>query len=150
MPRGVVKEKTEMMGCLAALRRTLKHKDVHDISLELHEYWRGNEDALRRLCQEARTSVIQAFMEQKRSPLQFAKWWPYGDVSKAMLDGKLLMLRVEKGKEREWRERFEVIDLPEIRGMLSRKKFQNRKLETEYQEIYQDDVKMGHYVRGNE
>ncbi len=140
MPRGIPRGKTELLECLAMLRKTLKHEDSRQLPLEFHEYWEGAEDVLRKLCIEASTSVYQTFMKERRSILEFAERWEGDDISKAMLKGKLLMLRVEKGKEKEWQDHFILVDIKEIREMLSRKKFQGKEPVREYVEVYQDEL----------
>lgn len=129
----------DMAECLAMLTRTLratqaKGMDLDSIPLEMQEYWRENEGLLKKICLRKRPIVVQTFVKARRSPLRFAKWWPYGDVSKAMLDGKVLMLRVERKREKEWKERFEVVDVEEVREMLKEKR---KKPAKEYMEICQ-------------
>ncbi len=140
MPRGIPEEKTRLKECVSMLRKTLMHKDYNDMPLELHEYWSANEDLLRKLCIEASTSVYQEFMRARRSIREFSNWWPGDDVSKAMLKGKLLMLKVEVGKEKEWQDHFILVDIREIMEMLSRKKFQGKESVREYVEVYQDEL----------
>lgn len=140
MPRGTPKEETELLECLAMLRKTLKYRDYNDLPYEeILEYWERSENVLRRLCIEGREAVLQTFMKARRSIREFSHWWPCDDVSKSMLKGRLLMLKVEKGKEKHWQDHFELTDVKEIREMLSRKKFQKKTPAIEYVEIFQSE-----------